>query len=266
MLRSIIDKFAEKLTWCVPSWLRPGDIAVLAALGRTQIRCHPPPRAVLLATGSELVAAERTAPAGRVRDSNGPMLDALLRQAGTVTFSAGIVPDDRGSLIDAFDSNLGHADLFVVAGGGSGEVRKVLEMLGEVETTTVAMEPGQTHLFGRVRGVPVFGLPGHPASAFVAFELLVRPALRRLQGRRDLLRPRIHAVLDEPVETTPGLRSFLRVRLRRPEGAWTASLAGGQDVYDLASLAAADGLAEVGEDQARVGAGTDVAVHLLVET
>lgn len=246
--------------------LRPGDIAVFAALGRTRIRCHPPPRTVLVAAGSELVEAEHSAPAGRVRDSNGPMLTALLRQAGMVTFSAGTVPDDRRQLVDAFDSNLGHADLFVVAGGGSGEVRKVLEMLGEVEATTVAMEPGAHQLYGRVRGAPVFGVPGHPASAFVVFETLVRPALRRLQGRRDLLRPRIRAVLDGPVETTPGVRSFLRVRLHRAEGGWRASLAGGQDLHDLASLAAADGLAEIGEDQGRVEAATEVDVHLLVET
>lgn len=246
--------------------LRPGDIAVFAALGRTRIRCHPPPRTVLLAAGSELVEAEHSAPAGRVRDSNGPMLAALLRQAGMVTFSAGTVPDDRRRLVDAFDSNLGHADLFVVAGGGSGEVRKVLEMLGEVEATTVAMEPGAHQLYGRVRGAPVFGVPGHPASAFVVFETLVRPALRRLQGRRDLLRPRIRAVLDGSVETTGGVRSFLRVRLHRADDGWRASLAGGQDLHDLASLAAADGLAEIDEDHGRVAAGTEVDVHLLVET
>jgi molybdopterin molybdotransferase len=245
--------------------LRPGDIAVLAALARTRVRCHPRPRAIVLSAGDELVAPETHAEPGAVRDSNGPMLKALLRQAGAVTFSAGIVPDDRRQLIDTFDSNLGHADLFVTAGGGAGTVQQVLDMLGDVQPVLVRMEPGEVQLFGRIRGVPVFGLPGHPASSFVSFELFVRPALRRLQARTDLHRPKVTARLAEDVQSTPGRRSYPRVQLERSDEGWIARLSGGQDPHDLASLAAADGLAEVPEQRAEIRAGEEVVVHLLVE-
>jgi molybdopterin molybdotransferase len=245
--------------------LRPGDVAVLAALGQLQLRCHPRPRVVVLATGSELVRPDTKVEPGLVRDSNGPMLQALLRQAGAVTFSAGTVGEDRRALMEALDSNLGHADAFVVAGGSSGIVRDVLEMLGDVRPATVAMEPGQAQLYGRVRGVPVFGIPGHPAASFVSFEIFIRPALRRMQGRGDLLRPRITASLGDSVRSTPGVATYLRVRLDRGAEGWTASLAGSQDPHDLRTLAAADGLAEIPRDVEQVGAGEALSVHLLVE-
>lgn len=245
--------------------VRPGDIAVLAALGRTRLRCHPQPRVVVLVAGDELIEAASSVGPGSVRDSNGPMLSALLRQAGTVTFRAGIVAEDRRSLVDAFDSNLGHADIFVAAGGAAGIVEQVLAMLGDVTATDVTMEPGSRQLFGTVRGVPVFGLPGHPAAVFVSFEVFVRPVLRRLQGRSHIHRPRIAARLERDVETTPGVRTYLRVRLRRDDPGWLAVLAGDQDPYDLASLAAADGLAEVPADVSRLPAGAEIGVHLLIE-
>jgi molybdopterin molybdotransferase len=245
--------------------VRPGDIAVLAALGRTRLRCHPQPRVVVLVAGDELIEAASSVGPGSVRDSNGPMLGALLRQAGSVTFRAGIVAEDRRSLVDAFDSNLGHADIFVAAGGAAGVVEQVLAMLGDVTATNVAMEPGSRQLVGTVRGVPVVGLPGHPAAVFVSFEVFVRPLLRRLQGRSDLHRPRISARLERDIETHLGVRTYLRVRLRRDDRGWLAILAGDQDPHDLASLAAADGLAEVPEDVSHVPAGAEIGVHLLIE-
>jgi molybdopterin molybdotransferase len=240
--------------------IRPGDVAVLAALGLPAARCHPQPRAVVLSTTADTPGAE----AAPVRDSNGPMLLALLRQSGAVTFSAGVVENDRRGIIDAVDSNLGHADIFIVT-GTSGLVVDVLDMLGDVHTTTVAMTPGRRQLYGRVRGVPVFGLAGHPAASFVSFELFVRPAIRRMQGRSDLLRPRITATLAQDVSTNPDIATYLRVRLKRTEEGWLAALAGSQDPHDLHSLAAADGLAEIPVGVETIRSGEKLAVLLLVE-
>lgn len=249
--------------------LRPGDIALLAALGRSRVRCHPRPRVLVFSTGSELVAHDRPLEPGSIRDSNGPMLSALVRQAGGLAFSVGIVPDDRPSLEHAFESNLGDSDLLITTGGVSAgahdHVRDVLGMLGEVQVTKVAMRPGMPQVWGRVRGVPVFGLPGNPVSSFVSFEVFVRPALRRLQGRADLFSPTITAQLVEDVHTAPAKRTFLRVGLRQEAGRWMAGLSGGQGSHQLSGLLGADGLAEIPEERTTVGAGEDVRVHLLVE-
>ena len=102
----------------------------------------------------------------------------------------------------------------------------------------------------------LFGLPGNPVSSFVTFELFVRPALRRLQGRRDLFRPIDRAVLAEPISKSQGRRAFLRVRTERladgspvrdERGRLSVHLAGGQGSHVLSALAAADSLAVIPE-------------------
>ena len=247
----------------------PADLGLLAAAGITRVPCVPQPRVVVLISGDELVRAEDEPGPGRIRDANGPMLAALIRQTGALPYSAGIVPDDRKALMYAFDTNLGHADLFICTGGASAGTRDllpdVISALGEVTTAKVAMKPGMPQIRGRIGGTPVIGLPGNPVSTFVSFEVFVRPALRQLQGRRDVARPSVTARATEPLRGAPGKRTYLRVRLAREEGRWLATPTGPQGSHVISSIARADGLAVVGEDVEEVAAGDEVRVQLLVD-
>ena len=247
----------------------PGDIALLIASGVTRVPCYPRPRVSVISTGDELVGADQEPTNGQIRDSNGPMLAALVRQAGGVPYIGGPARDDRRSLVDALESNLGHVDVMVLTGGVSAGVRDlvadVVAHLGEAARFKVAMQPGMPQVVGRIDDVPVFGLPGNPVSAFVSFETFVRPALRVLQGRRDLLRPAVTAVLGADVTSPPHKRSYLRVRLTRDGAQWVASPTGPQGSHMISSIAAADGLAEVPEGTTALAAGDRVTVHLLVD-
>jgi molybdopterin molybdotransferase len=249
--------------------LGPADVALLAAAGITRVRCVPPPRVVILSSGDELVPADHEPGPGQIRDVNGPMLAAMVRSAGGVPFSAGIVRDDRKALMYAFDTNLGHADLFICTGGASAGTRDLLPdvigALGEVATAKVAMKPGMPQISGRISGCPVIGLPGNPVSAFVSFEVFARPAIRALQGRRDVQRPVVTARAAEPLHAPPAKRGYARVKLSRDEGGWTATLTGSQGSHVISSLAAADGLAVIPEDVTEIPEGGQVRVHLLVE-
>jgi molybdopterin molybdotransferase len=249
--------------------LAPADLGVLAAAGVSRVRCIPPPRVVVVSSGDELVPADQEPLPGQVRDVNGPMLAAMVKAAGAVPFSAGIVRDDRKALRYVLDTSLGHADLIVCTGGASAGTRdllpEVIGSLGEVETAKVAMKPGMPQIRGRIAGCPVIGLPGNPVSAFVSFEVFVRPVIRSLQGRRDVQRPVVHAVAAEPLRSTPGKRSFLRVRLAREGERWLAKPTGHQGSHVVSSIARADGLAVIDEDVLEVPAGEQVRVHLLVE-
>lgn len=249
--------------------VRPGDVGVLAAVGRARLRCYPRPRVVVMSTGSELVPVGEPLKPGTIRDVNGPMLTALVRDAGAAPVRAGIVGDDRHSLAEAVDANVEGADLMITTGGVSAgahdHVWDVLARLGDVHHTKVAMKPGMPQVYGRVRGVPVFGLPGNPVSSFVSFEVFVRPALRRLLGHRDLHRPAITARLEEPMRAAPHKRTFLRVDLRRTDKGWVARSAGGQGSHQLGALVRADGLAEIPEGTVELGAGDRVTVRLLVD-
>lgn len=247
----------------------PGDIALLIASGVTRVPCFPLPRVTVISTGDELVPADREPRNGQIRDSNGPMLAALVRQSGGLPYLGGPARDDRRSLVDAIESNLGHADVIVMTGGVSAGVRDlvadVVAHLGEAARFKVAMQPGMPQVVGRVADVPVLGLPGNPVSAFVSFETFVRPALRVLQGRRDLLRPAVTAVLGADVTSPPHKRSYLRVRMARDGAQWVATPTGHQGSHMISSIASADGLAEIPEDQTAMEAGARVTVHLLVE-
>jgi molybdopterin molybdotransferase len=249
--------------------ISPADIALLAVAGVARVRCLPPPRVVVLSSGDELVPAEVVPGPGQIRDANGPMLAAMIRAAGGVSFSAGIVPDDAETLRRVIDANLGHADLVLSTGGASAGTRDLLPdvigELGEVRSVKVAMRPGMPQILGRIRGTPVIGLPGNPVSAFVSFEVFVRPALRRLQGRRGVDRPTVTARAGARLSAPRFKRGYTRVRLERDGDGWIATPTGPQGSHVISSIALANGLAVVPEDVMEIPEGGAVTVRLLVD-
>ncbi len=249
--------------------ISPADVALLSAAGIARVVCLPAPRVVIMSTGDELVAADREPGPGRVRDSNGPMLAAMVRATGGIPFVTGAVPDDHAALTEAFESNLGHADLFVCTGGASAGTRDLLAgvigALGEVHAVKVAMRPGMPQIRGRIGSTPVIGLPGNPVSSFVSFEVFVRPAIRALQGRRDVHRPTVVARAAEPLHAPAHKRGYLRVRLARDGASWSVRPTGAQGSHLITSIAQADGLAVIPEALTEVRVGDEVRVMLLVD-
>lgn len=250
--------------------LGTADVGLLAALGVADVTAVPTPRVAVISTGDELVPTGRQPGPGQLRDSNGPMVRALVRQVGALAQKLPIVGDDRRRLTEALDSATGHADLIITTGGVSAgrhdHLVDVVRQLGEANPHKVAMKPGMPQLLGRVGDTPLLGLPGNPVSTFVSFELFARPAIRRLQGRDDLDRPLIRATLTEDVQTPQNKRTFIRVRLTQEDGRWRATPSGAQGSHVLSSLSAADGLAIVEAGTATAWSGQTLTVLLLVGT
>lgn len=186
--------------------LSPVACGLLASVGRTQVAAIPAPRVGILATGNELVEPGAKPGPGQIRNSNGPMLLAQSRRAGAVPTDHGIGRDDPQALASMIRQALHEADVLLLAGGVSvGKydlVPDVLRQLGiEVHFHHVRMKPGKPLLFGTLGEKLVFGLPGNPVSAFVGFELFVRPALEVMSGRKP--GPRVVAKpLLEPLRTS----------------------------------------------------------------
>jgi len=251
--------------------LDPAAVGMLASVGRRLVPVHPKPRVTVVSTGDELVDPGDPLGPGQIRDSNSWLLVAQARAAGADAFRCGKLRDDPEALRRGFALAAAEGDLVLTSGGVSvGErdyTKRVLAELGDVRSFRVAMQPGMPQAFGFAAGTPLYGLPGNPVSCFVVFEMLVRPALRRLAGHPDdrLDRPRVVARLGEPVRSPPGKVSFLRVRLQVGDDGLVATLTGHQGSGVLSSCVAADGLAVVPAERRELDAGAAVQVVLLRE-
>ena len=132
------------------------------------------------------------------------------------------MPDDARLLRSTLDEAAATCDAVVTSGGVSmGEhdlVKQVLADLGRIEFWQVAMQPAKPFAFGFVGATPLFGLPGNPVSAMVAFEQFVRPGLLAAMGANRLFRPRFPAVVTEALSTNPDKVVFVRVAVCRSGG------------------------------------------------
>lgn len=241
--------------------LGPGHLGVLAAAGYEEVPVYPRPRVGVLSTGDELVDGGGPLRAGQIRDSNRHTLLALVREAGCEPVDLGLVRDDETAITVAVERGVASCDAIVTSGGVSvGDfdlVKAVLDRLGDMQWMQVAIRPAKPLAFGVVRGVPVFGLPGNPASSMVSFELFARPGLRRRAGFADdaLVRRPVRAVADEPLlRPADGKVHFVRVRAAvGDDGVLRVRSSGGQASNLLWSMALADGLAVLPD-----GPGVDV--------
>jgi len=183
---------------------------------------------------------------------------------------AGIVPDDVEQLKEAVFSHLLQADAFISTGGVSVGERDVVKAAffkrGDVSFYRVAMQPGMPQGFGHVEGKPFFGLPGNPVSVFVSFEVFIRPALRKMMGRRQLYRPEIAARLEEDVTGPRDKTQFARVRVRRTPEGWVAEPTGGRGSNLIATVSRANGLAIVPPGVETAPAGSEVRVMIFRPT
>lgn len=243
-----------------------GEVALMASLGCSPVRVHPPPKVAIVVTGDELVAPEDDPGPGRIRDSNSIALRALVRDASAEPIAFGAVADDLEATTQTLERAAEAADLVVSAGGVSvgryDFVKKAVERLGGIDLWRVAMQPGKPVVSGRVRGTPFLGLPGNPVSIHIGFEQFVRPAIRKLRGCRSLLRPVVRARLTESVTKRPGRLHFVRVSLAVAEGGFVATPTGPQGSHIQSSLVGAHGVARFDIDETELPEGAEVDVEV----
>ena len=226
--------------------LRPQEIAMLASLNKPTVSVHCKPRVAVVSTGDELTPIGEPLAPGKIRDSNRFGICAQVEEAGCTPIDMGIAPDNEAETERIFRHALDKADALITSGGVSvGEydvVKAVLSKLGEINFWRVAMKPGKPQAYGIADGKPIFGLPGNPVSSLVVFELFVRPALLKMAGHTELLRPTFNAVLEENVANRDERVTYMRALIAQQGDRYFAKTTGPQGSGILYSLVLANGL------------------------
>ncbi len=247
--------------------LGPAQIAMLLSVGVFETAVHTLPRVGVISTGDELVTDAAPLRAGQIRDSNRPGLLAAIADQGFVGVDLGAARDDADEIERRVLDGLARVDFLLTSGGVSvGDydlTRRVLARIGDVEAYGVAVKPGRPQLFGAVRGVPVFGLPGNAVSSLVVFDQFVLPALKKMAGRLDVFRPVFPARLAEPLGRTPDRVEFVRVRLECRDGEWIAFNTGPQGSGILSTMARANGYVILPAGVEEFATGSSVPCQLL---
>ena len=140
-------------------------------------------------------------------------------------------------------------------------VKDVLAKMGtNIRFWKVAMRPGKPLAFGTIKGIPVFGLPGNPVSSMVSFEVFVRPAILKMSGQKEYEKRKIEAEAEEDIKKKPGLRYFLRANTRWQQGRYLTRTTGPQGSGILKSMALANSLIILPEDEEFIKKGSSVTV------
>jgi molybdenum cofactor synthesis domain-containing protein len=254
--------------------LNAAGAGVLASVNARTVKAYPRARVALLSTGDELVTDGSPLKIGQIRESNLTMLDAMIAASGCEVINLGIIKDDEALLERVLLDVIERCDAIVTSGGVSmGDfdvVKAVLSRIAKMQWMQLAIKPAKPFAFGQLqasdgRVVPIFGLPGNPVSSMISYELLARPALRKMMGHtHDLLRPTVKAVLDAPIKRKQdGKVHYVRVfGSFEGDGRLHVRDTGPQGSHQLASTALANGLAYV-PDSMGIEAGAEVDVYVI---
>ncbi|MDR2035617.1 MAG: molybdopterin molybdotransferase MoeA [Coriobacteriales bacterium] len=194
-------------------------IGLLASTGNATVELYRRPLVAILSSGDELVDPSVLPGPGQIRNSNCYSLAGAVKAAGALPDICGIVRDNKDAILAAIRQAVATHDLVIISGGAAGGdfdyTYQVLSELGEVHFSKVNMRPGKAQTLSVIDGTIVFGLAGNPSAAMVGFEVLLRPALRFMQGYSHIKRPVTRARLTADANKPDSRRFFLRARMQR---------------------------------------------------
>jgi molybdopterin molybdotransferase len=242
--------------------LRPSDLGLLKSVGIDEVDVYERPSVAVVPTGEELV--QHDPDPGEVVETNGLTVSRLVERWGGAATYRDVVTDDPEELRVAIQRDL-TADVVVTTGGSSVGERdltpEVVDELGDLLVHGVALKPGHPVALGVVEETPVVMLPGYPVACIVNAVQFLRPLLQHVGHLPQEPNPTREATLTRKISSSPGTRTYARVRTEAGEEGLEArpTRASGSGV--LSSVALADGWVVVPEESEGYDAGRTVAVE-----
>jgi molybdopterin biosynthesis enzyme len=209
----------ERLVLRAGARIRATQIGLAASIGLDHLPTRPHPRVVVLSAGPDLVEPGKSLTGDEEFETNSWLLTTAVRETGAIGYRVHSIPDDEEQLQRVIEDQLVRADLIIISGERQDDsfdlITRTLSKLGEITTVDLAIEASGRHNFGTIGPdkTPVVTLPGDPISAYISFELFIRPMIRTLLGAATIHRPAVKAKLEKPVASTAGLRSYIRAIL-----------------------------------------------------
>jgi molybdopterin biosynthesis enzyme len=152
-------------------------------------------------------------------ETNSWLLTTAVREVGAVAYRVHSIPETEEELKKVIEDQLVRADLIIISGERHDDsfdlITRTLSSLGAITTVDMAIEASGRHSYGVIGPdqIPVVTLPGDPIAAYISFELFVRPMIRTMLGAATIHRPSVKASLEKPIESTEGMRSYIRAVL-----------------------------------------------------
>ncbi len=240
--------------------LRPQDLALLAALGLTEVAVRRRVRVAVFSTGDELNEPGVPLPPAGIYDANRSVLRALVTRAGAEVVDLGILRDEPESLGERLRAAARDCDLILTSGGVStGEedhVKAAVSRVGELAFWRIGIKPGRPVAMGLIDGKPFLGLPGNPVAVFVTFAFVARAVIALLAGTTPARPQALPVRLAFPYRKKAGRREYVRVSLAPgADGIAVASKHPRDGAGILTSLTETDGLVELAEELTSVAPG-----------
>lgn len=245
----------------------PLDVGVLASAGLGKVLVYSRLKVFIISTGDEVVDMEGELPFGKIRDINGYALASFIRKGGGIVSGRAIIHDNYDALRNQIEKALEISDMVLISGGSSvGEkdyTYKAINSFGGrgVFIKGIAVKPGKPTIVGEAMGKPVFGLPGHPVSAIIAYKLLVEHLLMFLTGAQSQ-ETTVRASLVSNFHSSPGKLTCQLVKLLEDDGMLKAEPIFGKSGL-ISQLARASGYIKIDEDTEGLYEGETVEVFLL---
>jgi len=252
------------------SLLRPQDLGILAGLGISMVDVFTQPKAAIISTGEEIVDISKRPEAGQMRDINSYTLGGLCIKLGVEPIYLGIISDRFEDITLFIEKGLSQADVVLVSGGSSVGVKDFtldafLSFDGvELVAHGVSISPGKPTIIARKENKTLWGLPGHPVSAMIIFDIFLKYLFGKLSGLSNLTEYNSHAIeaeLDRNIESATGREDYIRVKLTHVEGKWFATPILGKSGL-ISTMVDADGIVTIDMNTEGLYKGETVKVRL----
>ena len=260
------DVFAgERLVMKAGSRIRSTQIGLAASIGLDHLPTRPHPRVVVMSAGPDLVEPGKTLKDDEEFETNSWMLTTAVREVGAVAYRVHSIPDDEAQLQNLIEDQLVRADLIIISGERHDDsfdlITRTISNMGEITTVDMAIEMSGRHNFGLIGPdkTPIITLPGDPIAAYISFELFVRPMIRTMLGAATIHRPSVKAKLEKAIESSEGVRSYIRAALSE-DGKSVTPLTHQEEISTLSDASA---FIAVGEKDVNLKAGDEVTVVIL---